>query len=98
MSSDLECEGHLSRADDSHDGNTTMAGLGHRHLEIEFSLLSDSDRKSYNVFLSQVHALVSAEALNLDPSVSSVPQAVVPFFPRQLIHDLPFRGPPSLPA
>lgn len=101
LSSDLECEteGHPSLATtDSHDGGIILAGLGHRHLEIEFSLLTDSDRKSFNPFLSQAHALGSAVPLSLEPSVSQEHEAIALFSPAQLIHDLPSRGPPSLPA
>lgn len=97
MSPDLECEveHHRSFGADSHDSGATVAGVGHRHIEIEFSLLTDSDRKSFNPFLSQAHALASAVALNREPSVLQEPQAIALFFPARLIHDLPSRGPPS---
>ncbi|MFO0700279.1 MAG: hypothetical protein U0236_13730 [Nitrospira sp.] len=100
MSPDLECEvkHHQSVAADSHDTGTTVAGAGHRHIEIGFSLLTDSDRKSFNPFLSQAHALVSAVALNLEPSVSQEPSSIALLSSRRLIHDLPFRGPPTLLA
>ncbi len=98
MSPDLECENRLSRAADSHDVSTSLAGLGHRHLEIEFSLLTDSDRKSYNLFLSQAHALGSAVSLNPEPRVSQEPEAIALFSPTGLIDDLSSRGPPSLSA
>jgi hypothetical protein len=101
MSPDLECEAesYASVATDAHDAGTMIAGLGHRHLEIEFSFLTDStDRKSFNPFLSQAQALVSAETLNLEPSLSRELQAIAPFSPAGLIHDLSFRGPPTLPA
>lgn len=98
MSPDLECEveNHPSLAADSHDVGISVAGLGHRHLEIEFSLLTDSDCKSFNSFLNQAHALVSAVALNLETSVSKEPQAIALFSPTRLIHDFPSRGPPTL--
>ncbi|WP_413933782.1 hypothetical protein [Nitrospira sp. BLG_1] len=100
MSPDLECEveSHSSLTADSHDVSTSLVGLGHRHLEIEFSLLTDSDRKSYNLFLSQAHALGSAVSLNPEPRVSQEPEASALFFPPGLIHDLSSRGPPSLSA
>lgn len=98
MSPDLECESRLSRAADSHDVFTTVAGLGHRHLEIEFSLLTDSDRKSYNLFLSQAHALGTAVSLNCEPPVLQELETIVLFSPTGLIYDLSSRGPPSLSA
>lgn len=100
MSPDLECEVEHQRsfASDSHDTGTRVAGVGHRHIEIGFSLLTDSDRKPFNLFLSQAQALVSAVALNLEPSVLQEPQAIARLSSRRLIHDLPFRGPPTLPA
>lgn len=101
MSSDLECEveNHpVFGTTDSHDVGISVTGLGHRHLEIEFSLLTDSDRKSYNLFLSQAHALGSAVSLNPEPRVSQEPEAIALFSPTGLIHDLPSRGPPSLSA
>ncbi len=98
MSPDLECESRLSRAADSHDVATTMAGLGHRHLEIEFSLLTDSDRKSYNLFLSQAHVLGSAVPLNFESCVSQAPEAIALCSPTWLLYDLPSRGPPSFSA
>lgn len=100
MSPDLECEveSHPSFTTDSHDAGTTVAGLKHRHIEIEFSLLTDSDRKSFNPFLSQASALVSAVAWCLEPSLLQEPQSIALFSPPRLIHDLSFRGPPTLPA
>ncbi len=100
MSPDLECEAesHPSVVTDSHDAGTTLAGLGHRHIEIGFSLLTDSDRKSFNPFLSHTHTLASAVSVNLEPSVSHVPQAFAGCSPVWLIHDLSFRGPPTLSA
>lgn len=100
MSPDLECEAenHPSFVPNSHGGGAMVAGVGHRHIEIGFSLLTDSDRKLFNPFLSQAHAPVSAVAWNLDPSVSQEPQAFRLFFPTGLIPDLSFRGPPILPA
>lgn len=100
MSPDLECEaeGHPPVVTASHDSGTTVAGMGHRHIEIGFSLLTDSDRKLFNPFLSQAHALVSAVALNRETSVSQEPQAIALFSSLRLIHDLPFRGPPIRPA
>ncbi|HBH78654.1 MAG TPA: hypothetical protein DDY39_02400 [Nitrospira sp.] len=100
MSPDLECEveSHSSLTADSHDLFTTVAGLGHRHLEIEFSLLTDSDRKSYNLFLSQAHALGSAVSLNCGPRVLQEPETIALFSPTGLIYDLSSRGPPSLSA
>jgi hypothetical protein len=100
LSPDLECEAesHSSVATESHQADTTMAGLGHRHIEIEFSLLTDSDRKPFNPFLSQVYALVAAVGVNLEPNCSQGPLAIAVSCPARLIHDLSFRGPPSLPA
>lgn len=98
MSPDLECESRLSRAADSHDVVTIVARLGHRHLEIEFSLLTDSDRKSYNLFLSQAHALGSAVSLNFEPRVSQEPEVIALCSPTGLFYDLSSRGPPSFSA
>jgi hypothetical protein len=100
MSPDLECEveSHSSLTAASHDVSTSLAGLGHRHLEIEFSLLTDSDRKSYSLFLSQAHALWSAVSVNLEPRVSQELEAIALFSPTWLLYDLPSRGPPSLSA
>ena len=100
MSPDLECEveSHPTLATDSHDGGTTVAGLRHRHIEIGFSLLTDSDRKSFNPFLSQVHTLVSTVARNLNSSFLKEPQAIALFSPTRLLHDFSLRGPPTLPA
>lgn len=100
MSPDLECEveSHPSFAPNSHDGGATVAGVGHRHFEICLSLLADSDRRLFNLFLSQAHALVPTMAWNLEPSVSQEPWAIALFFPTGLTHDLSFRGPPTLPA
>ncbi len=98
MSPDLECENRLSRAADSHDVSISLAGLGHRHLEIEFSLLTDSDRKSYNLFLSQAHAIGSPVSLKFEPRVLQEPEAIALFSPTGLIDDLSSRGPPSLSA
>jgi hypothetical protein len=100
MSPDLECEveNHPSFVPNSHDGGATVAGVGHRHIEIGFSLLTDSERKLFNPFLSHAHALVPAVAWNLEPSVSQEPRAIALFFTTRLIHDLSFRGPPTLPA
>lgn len=100
MSPDLECEveKHQPVAPNSHDGGATVAGMGHRHLEIGFSLLADSDRKLFNLFLNQAHALVPAVAWNLEPSVSQEPQVIALFPLARVIHDLSSRGPPTLPA
>lgn len=100
MSPDLECEveSHPSLKPDSHDVSITVSGLGHRHLEIEVSLLTDSDRKAFNFFLSQAQALVPVLTLNLESSISQEPLAVALFSLARLIHDLPFRGPPALLA
>jgi len=100
MSPDLECEAesHPSVVTDSHDAATTVAGVVHRHIEIGFSLLTDSDRKSFNPFLSHAYTLVSAVSVNLEPSVSQEPQTIAVWSPIRLIHGLSFRGPPSLPA
>ena len=98
MSPDLECESRLLRAADSHDVFTTVAGLGHRHLEIEFSLLSDSDRNSYNLFLSQAHALGTAVSLNCEPPVLQELEVIALCSPTWLLYDLPSRGPPSFSA
>lgn len=98
MSPDLECETerHSSFATDSHDAGEAVAGLGHRHIEIDFSLLTDSDRKSFNPFLSQTHTLVSAVTLTLEPGVLQESEAVALFSSAQLLHDHSFRGPPPL--
>ena len=101
MSPDLDCEaeGHEQFAAGSHDHVTTVSGAGHRHLEFEFSFLTDStDRKSFNPFVTQAHALVSVVALNREPCVLQVPQPIVLFSSARLIHDLSSRGPPALPA
>lgn len=100
MSPDLECEaeGHPLVVTASHDAGTAVAGVGHRHIEIGFSLLTDSDRKSFNPFLSQAHALGSAVSLNPEPRVSQGPEPIALFFSTGLIDDLPSRGPPSLSA
>ena len=100
MSPDLECEGesHPSFAPNSHDNGATVAGGGHRHIEIGFSLLTDSDRKLFNPLLSQAHALVSVAAWKLEASVSQEPQAITLFSLARLIHGLPFRGPPTFLA
>jgi hypothetical protein len=100
MSPDLECEveNHPPFALNSHDGGAMVVGVGHRHIEIGFSLLTDSDRKLFNPFLSQAHVLVPVAAWNLEPSVSQEPQVITLFFPTGLIHDVSFRGPPTLPA
>jgi hypothetical protein len=101
MSPDLDCEaeGHEQFSAGSHDHATAVSGVGHRHLEIEFSLLTDStDRKSFNPFVTQAHALVSAVALNREPCVLHEPQPTVLFSSARLNHDLSSRGPPVLPA
>lgn len=101
MSPDLDCEdkGHNQLAADSQDHVTTVSGVGHRHLEIEFSFLTDStDRKSFNPFVTQTHALVPAETLNPAFRVSRERQSAVTISPIRFIHDLPFRGPPSFLA
>lgn len=98
MSPDLDCEieGHGQLAADSQDDVTTVSGVGHRHLEIEFSFLTDStDRKSLNPFITQAHALMSAGALNPAFHVSCERQTGAIISPLRLIHDLPFRGPPA---
>lgn len=100
MSPDLECEveSHPTFVTDSHDAGTTVAGSGHRHIEIGFSLLTDADRKSFNPFSSHAYALMPAVTLNPEPSFSYVPQALAACSPTRLIHDLSFRGPPALPV
>lgn len=100
MSPDLDCEveNYPPVVTDSQNASTIVGGVGHRHIEIGFSLLTDSDRKSFNPFVIQAQALVSAVALNLEPSVLQEPQAIARLSSRRLIHDLPFRGPPTLPA
>ncbi len=101
MSRDLDCEveSHGQFAPESQDAATTVTGLGHRHLEIEFSFLADSaDRKVLNPCLIQAHAFVSAEALNPELRVSRARQTAATFSSIRLIHDCPFRGPPDFPA
>lgn len=99
MSPDLDCEveGHGQLAADSQDHVTTVSGVSHRHLEIEFSLLTDStDRKSFNPFITQVHGIASAEALNLVYRVSRERPTDVCLSTLRFGHDLPPRGPPSV--
>ena len=100
MSPDLECEaeGHPPVVTASHDAGTAVDGVGHRHIEIGFSLLTDSDRKSFNPFLSQAHVLGSTVSLSPEPRVSQESEASALFSPIGLIHDFPSRGPPSLAA
>ena len=100
MSPDLECEveNRPPFVPNSHDGSAMVAGVGHRHIEIGFSLLTDSDRKLFNPFLSQALTFMSTVAWNLEPSVLQEPQAIALFFPTGLIYHMSFRGPPTLLA
>ncbi len=98
MSRDLDCEveSHRQVAAESHDAVATVSGSGHRHLEIEFSFLTDStDRRSSHPSFAQAHAFVAAEVVNPELCVSDERQTGAIFSSTRFIHDFPFRGPPS---
>lgn len=97
MSPDLDCEveDHRELAADSQDHATIVSRVGHRHLEIEFSFLTDStDRKAFHPFGTQAYALASASALDSGCCVSRDRQNAVPVAALRFFHDRSSRGPP----